>query len=101
MRAVQALRRTRRRAGWPVGSGAIDVSAVIDPHDVDHPSVFVDSVDDAIASASRGMEPGQLAGERLTEPTRVLGDRSDEELPHGSRDTDGKTLGQGVACVAR
>jgi hypothetical protein len=40
---------------------AVDVTSVVDVHDVNPMSLFVYLVDDAVAAASGGPEPGELA----------------------------------------
>jgi hypothetical protein len=51
---MSACRKTREKL-------AVDTTSVVDVHDVNPMSLFVYLVDDAVAAASGGPEPGELA----------------------------------------
>jgi hypothetical protein len=53
-------------------SGPVDVSAVINAYDVDDSFGLIDAVDHPVGTAACGVIAGQLAGERFTDPVRIV-----------------------------
>ena len=66
--------------GGVISGSAIDVSAVLDSVDDDEPMLVVDLVDDAVVAPAGYSEAREATGQRLAEPLRVLGKRSEDRL---------------------
>jgi hypothetical protein len=62
---------------------------VTDVADRDAARLVVDGVDDAVVTATGGVEPGQLQVEGLAESVRVLGERPGEQLDDRAGGADG------------
>jgi hypothetical protein len=81
------------KQGAPIGSygvllsGPVDVGTMLDAKDRDDRGCFVDLIDDAICTASRGPQSSQFALQLMTDSAGVLAQRPDHELDDGGSDT--------------
>lgn len=72
-------------------SVSVCVSPVFDAEDDDFTLRLVDSVQDAVGAAARGVDAGEIPAQLLTDPLRVLDQGSGEELNDCRRDALGQS----------
>jgi hypothetical protein len=64
---------------------------VFDAEDDDFILCLVDSVQDAVGAAARGVDAGEIAAQLLTDPLRILDQGSGQELDYRRRDALGQS----------
>jgi hypothetical protein len=73
------------RVGSFGGSGAVDVSTVVDIEYVDGVVGVLDAISDAVLTAARSPLAVERRAQRCTDAVRVVSQRAEQELDAGGR----------------